>query len=217
MLQLIAMITMLLDHIGFIFNNHILQCIGRLSVPIYAYFIVYGVFKTKDIKNYICRLMILAFVSQVQWLVLFKVCMLNIIFLWCLSAWWLYFVKNRHKSITRLTLLFIGFVISYILPIEGSIYAYAWICFFYCFFFAKYQENAKDYYIIFLMASSMIIIIYSCISCNVNYYLWSFASIPVIWICDIYNKQRFNNKIWSYSWRMFYPLHLLCLAVINYV
>ena len=43
MLQAIAMITMLLDHIGIKCDIQAIRYIGRLSMPIYAYFIVNAV------------------------------------------------------------------------------------------------------------------------------------------------------------------------------
>lgn len=70
-LKIIAIITMVLDHVGFYFwesinSNvaYILRTIGRISMPIFLYLLVQGFFYTKNIKKYIFKLFVLAIVSQ---------------------------------------------------------------------------------------------------------------------------------------------------------
>lgn len=66
-LKLIALITMIIDHIGYmIFPEHfILRLIGRTAFPIYAFFVAEGVKHTSSINNYIKRLLSLAVFCQV--------------------------------------------------------------------------------------------------------------------------------------------------------
>ena len=65
-LKMIAMLSMLADHIGAVlFPEQILfRVIGRLAFPIFAYTLVEGFFYTHDIKKYMCRIGILALVSD---------------------------------------------------------------------------------------------------------------------------------------------------------
>jgi len=73
-LKIIALVTMTIDHLGvFIamnFPNYpkvlydIFRCVGRLSMPLFAFMIAEGVMYTKNIKKYLLRLGIMAiFVS----------------------------------------------------------------------------------------------------------------------------------------------------------
>lgn len=66
-LKLIAIITMLIDHIGAtMFPEHIgLRIIGRIAFPIFCFLIVEGYFHTRDVKKYLIRLFIFALISEV--------------------------------------------------------------------------------------------------------------------------------------------------------
>lgn len=71
-LKSIAMIAMLIDHIGYYFETNIpngvyLACriIGRISMPIFVYLLVQGFFHTKNYTKYIKRMTIFAVITQV--------------------------------------------------------------------------------------------------------------------------------------------------------
>ena len=69
-LKLIAVITMVIDHVGLYFlvgTDLYLPCryIGRLSFPIFAFLIAEGLTHTRDIKKYFCRLVGFAIVSEI--------------------------------------------------------------------------------------------------------------------------------------------------------
>ena len=65
-LKIIACITMLIDHIGYILLPEyvVLRYIGRLTMPIFAFFIGEGCLYTRDRKKYLFRLLSLGLVCQ---------------------------------------------------------------------------------------------------------------------------------------------------------
>ena len=72
-LKSIALLSMLLDHIGYYLAPYIgeevtliLRGIGRIAMPIYTYLIVQGFFYTSNFKKYIIRLGIFALITQVM-------------------------------------------------------------------------------------------------------------------------------------------------------
>ena len=65
-LKLIACITMLIDHVGYIFfpKLWILRTIGRLAFPIFAWQISVGYTKSSNKVNYFKRLLLFALITQ---------------------------------------------------------------------------------------------------------------------------------------------------------
>ncbi len=68
-LKLIAIITMLVDHIGKVFFPKIiiLRIIGRISFPIFAYLIALGYKRTSSYENYLSRLLMFGFLSIIPY------------------------------------------------------------------------------------------------------------------------------------------------------
>lgn len=71
-LKTIALIAMVIDHIGFYFSPvlpnpiyTIFRYIGRIAMPIFVYLLVQGFFHTKNFNKYIIRLGIFAFITQI--------------------------------------------------------------------------------------------------------------------------------------------------------
>jgi hypothetical protein len=111
MLEIIAMITMLIDHIGYIFfpDEKIFRYIGRVAFPIYVYSLTLGYHYTKSHKMYVIRLLRLAFVSQIPYTLAFVSTQLNVIFtlLICLLILWI--IDNKKWFIAfPLTIILIG-------------------------------------------------------------------------------------------------------------
>ncbi len=68
-LKLLAVIAMIIDHTGAVLFPDVLllRMIGRLSFPIYAYFITEGLLHTSDLKKYLLRLLAFAIVSEIPY------------------------------------------------------------------------------------------------------------------------------------------------------
>lgn len=68
-LKMIAIITMLVDHIGCVlFPQYvILREIGRVSFPIFCFLLVEGFFHTKNIGRYVFRCFLLGIISEIPY------------------------------------------------------------------------------------------------------------------------------------------------------
>ena len=75
-LKIIAMVTMIIDHSGDIFNpilgNNTLyfNAIGRIAFPLFCFLLVEGYRHTSNLKKYMLRLFIAALVSQIPFQIL---------------------------------------------------------------------------------------------------------------------------------------------------
>ena len=66
-LKITALITMIIDHYGAIFQGNIIiyRIIGRLAFPIYCFLLVEGYTHTSNIKKYASRLIAFAIISEI--------------------------------------------------------------------------------------------------------------------------------------------------------
>ncbi|MCL2565477.1 MAG: conjugal transfer protein TraX [Defluviitaleaceae bacterium] len=64
-LKIAALSTMIIDHIGFAFIISSFRYIGRIAFPLYAFLIGEGCRHTSNIKRYLGRLLVFAFISEI--------------------------------------------------------------------------------------------------------------------------------------------------------
>lgn len=106
LLKLVAIVTMVVDHVGAIFFPSILwlRVIGRIAFPLFCWGIVIGAERTRNWLRYAMRLLLLAFVTQFfymkalnhEWYQLSVMATLLLGFLgiqgmrlkWCFSQFW---------------------------------------------------------------------------------------------------------------------------------
>ena len=214
-LKIIAIITMLIDHIGaalieqllirgfftdvksygFYFDLDMkLRMIGRIAFPIFCFLLVEGFLHTKNKKNYSLRLFLFALFSEIPFDLAFR----NQLFAWdyqnvfftLLVGFLVMWAWERYHGKLYLQiplLIFGGYAASYVLH---SDYGYKGIAL----IFILYLFHKNRFLFSLVGALSL---------------LWEapaiFAFIPI----NLYNGKRGLSM--KYFFYFFYPLHLLCL------
>ncbi len=205
--KIIAMLTMLIDHIGMILfpDVVILRIIGRFAFPIFAYFVAEGCLYTSNIKKYLLRMSICAAAFQiVQWFVCESltpsvvwtyVCAVLFVMIhkWAKQKWNVRCVLPAAYTVFISLLLFIIRADYYCFGFLFIIAAYLmhkhwikWIPMVLCLFFAG-----------FFFAHQF----------------WGLLAIPLLML---YNGKPDKLKLGRVMY-YFYPAHLFVLGVIQYV
>ena len=198
-LKIIAVITMVIDHIGlFLLNNNIIfRSIGRISFPLFFFCIFIGYFKTKNLKKYLFRLFILAGITQLICYFCFNEIMLNVCFTFLIELILLYLL-DKKKNI----LFVIAFSLSlFLIPIcSYLIHAIILTPIFY------YLKNTKFY------LSISYILFYIIFSFSTGYLIYLFNIIPLFLMIF---KTNINIKINKYAFYIIYPLQYIIIYIIQ--
>ncbi|MBP3805334.1 MAG: hypothetical protein J6I76_15855 [Oribacterium sp.] len=108
MIKLLALLTMLIDHIGVILLKDIIifRLIGRFAMPLFAYCIARGFHFSKQhgtLKKYVSNILALTLISEIPYSLIVQYPAINIGFTW-LSAITILFVSLIVKVVVSKTL-----------------------------------------------------------------------------------------------------------------
>ncbi len=215
-LKLIALITMTIDHIGFIMmspydpNYVLFRSIGRLAFVIFAFLTTEGVLKTRNQSRYIFVLLTFAFVIDIPRLFLGFDYFGNVFYTLGLGALVIAInQKTDHYGIKAIVLADFALVANVI----GADYGAFGVIAIYLIAFAR--ELADDRRVVrelIMMALFYFLIIIMDEPDIEKYGLISF------FIIMLYNGSRgFYNKYSKYLIYIYYPLHLVFLTWLSYV
>ena len=212
-LKIIAMISMLIDHIGVAFfpQIKILRYIGRLAFPIYAYMIAEGCRYTKNRKKYLGMIAAMAIVFQIVYFVFMKSIYQGILVNFCLSIATIFaiesFIKNKKVSNRILmTLIIVAvLILHFVFPVVFKNYG----------FYIDYNVWGLLLPILVYFApnkkwrvafTAILLVIMTLVS-GKDMQWWSLMTIPLF---VLYNETRGSKKM-KYVFYIFYPLHLVLI------
>lgn len=211
-LKIIAMISMLFDHVAIILFDGFepFRIIGRLAFPLYAYLIAEGCKHTSSKFMYFLRVFALGALCQIVYYFVDKSLYLNILLTFSVSIPMVYFLNYARKN-AFLTLLFLAataFLWGFFHRLSG-----VGIAFDYGFFgmmFPVLLSVTDDRREKALLAFFGLFVIAQSVG---GYQIWSLVAVPLLLL---YNGKRgkLNLKTFFY---MFYPLHLAILWGLKYL
>lgn len=206
-LKIIALLTMIIDHLGIMFfeDYSVFRIIGRIAFILYAFMLVEGYFHTKNIRRYLGKLFLWALVSEVpfDWAnfgVFFNFGHQNIFWTLFLSALSIHWLENNKELGLKIFICLVVLFLALILRVDYSIYGVSVILSFY--FFKKCRIG---YILPISILSIVAVFVLNKFQC---FALLGF--VPIL----MYNGQqgRKTGNIY-YS---FYAVHLLILAIIKF-
>ena len=234
-LKMIACISMVIDHITYCFVTkppaekvildtediiwYVGRGLGRSAFIIFAFLLVEGYFYTKDLKKYLIRILIAAFISEAPFdLIRGKLNGReflegqNILFLFFIGLVMLYvleFLRKTYFEISQIKFYLLsglacsfGFIAAYVLRVDYGIVGMGLIFVFYYF---RYTGRK-------LVAA---VAIWS-VACLFLEHQLEWAGLIALWpIVKLYNGTKGKGSKWIFY--VFYPAHLLIIWFAAYL
>ncbi len=212
-LKLIAMLTMVVDHIGAVFlpQYGFLRIIGRLSFPIICFLTVEGFKHTKDVYKYVARLLVFALVSEVFYDFAFygriNWAKNNSIFTLVAGAMTLYV----FEKVNFITAGVFAIIISYMMNLLGFNYALYGTFLIYMIYLAdKYCAKVREY----TYVAWSIIVLYMIFYQNS---IQAFGAFSVVFMLLYSGEKGYKSNAVRNIFYFFYPLHLLLIFIIDFL
>lgn len=216
-LKIIAMVAMLLDHVGKVLlpQHLILQIIGRLAFPIFAFMIAEGCRYTKNKLRYFLSVFLLGAGCQAVYIIWEKSLYMNILLTFSLSIILIFCTenyKNQKGKMSGVILCFAvlgAFIISILIPViftdRGFVidYGICGVLLPVAIFYAPDKLRKLIY------TAGILILLTLDLGGGIQW--WSLLAIPLL---ALYNQKRgkYNIKPLFY---IFYPAHLVVIYLIS--
>lgn len=206
MMQWIAMITMLIDHIGAVFYPQAgeLRIIGRIAFPIYAFAVYIGYKHTRNVQKYIWRLFWIAVISQLPFMVAFNHFSLNVVWtLW--SALLVLLVLDKLPvRLLGIPIVIVAGLVMEMTHMDYGMYGLLLVLLF------RYFQGP-----VLVMAHLLLNVLYIYLHSS-SIQMYSVIATAGIAIAQYYNA-GFRLKGPRWIWRYFYPAHLAVIALIRLI
>jgi hypothetical protein len=203
-MYIIAMITMLIDHIGVVFapEQQTWRIIGRMAMPIYAYCLVVGYRHTRSKSRYFKRLVLIAVVSEIPFVLAMQSIKVNIVgtFLVCFIA--LLAIERIKNKFAVSVVLGLSILLLEVVPFDYGAYALMLVL---AYYYLNSHTLVVTHFILnlaYLFHKGWLLQLYSILP----------TMVLVYWPSLFEQLDRFKVKRWI--WRSFYPVHLAVLGII---
>lgn len=220
-IKMIAIITMLIDHIGaavleqgvmmetgfvgtWLYVDNILRLIGRIAFPIFCFLIVQGFQHTRDPIKYALRMLLFAFISEIPFDLAFHgsvwnfsmqnvyfTLFLGLVVLICFREMEQRLEQHWQQSIGKIVIAAAGMGAAYLLNTDYDAFGIAFIVILYA-----TRENKA----MMTVLGGLSI-------------LWEYTGILAFIPINLYNRQR--GRSMKYFFYAFYPVHILLLYFVR--
>ena len=213
-LKLIAVISMIVDHLGVIFFDDAvwMRCIGRLAMPIFCFFVAEGYYHTRDRKKYLLRMGLFALIAEFPF---------DYAFYGHFPYW-----THQNVMFTFFLAILAMYVYQEIMARRsdniGKILAAAAVigfAFLAVFCFTDYNASGVAMVFLFfimkdkgLLAQNVLVLMYQVVIMGVGVQAFSMlSSVPLM----MYNGKKGKDLKWFFY--CFYPGHLLLFGLIKFL
>ena len=233
-LQSIAMFCMVLDHMWatVMSQNLWMNCLGRLTFPIFAFTTVEGYFHTKDFRGYIKRLLLLAVISEIPFNLINSATLIfpfhqNVIWTFIISLLCIHGIEKVKAKGSKVKtafaaagLVLLGFILGFAFMTDFFGTGVLMILVFYFFRGRKWYHFLGQvlclYWVNVVLIKGMDIPL-TLLGHELFFPVQGIALFALIPIWLYRGKQGPNGKAWRWFKYGFYPAHMLILYGISWV
>ena len=204
-IKVIALVLMVIDHIGFVINNPVMRIIGRLSFPLFCWIFAMNWQRRKEnggsANKMIVRLLLFGAIAQIPSLILFSSLRLNILFSFGLTAITFQQIQVRKE---KLLVISIGLIATQFLNVDYGWFAI--IC-----PLLMMSPLSKKWWLVWVITN----LVYAAFAQSFIQLAAIFAPLIVTYHNAAKDKKPggFEKRFFYY----FYPLHLAALAALKYI
>lgn len=206
MIEWVALLTMLIDHVGYTFfpDEEIWRIIGRVAFPLYAFLMAFGIERTKNKKRYLQRLFLIACISQIPFSLLFDSFRLNAVFTLLFAALTIYGYEKYKKGKEYIIMAGI-FLAALISPyMDYGLYGILLCLTYYL---------LKNLPLMILIVHSSLNILHSILLNDSMFDLQFYSLAGSVFI--LFSKYFPRVQIFRGFYRSFYPLHLIIILILQ--
>ena len=231
-LKIIAVISMLIDHIAYAFPDFVgnaydfMRSLGRFAFPLYCFLIAEGYYHIKDkpekVKQHFTRLIVLTFLSEVPFdLVLYRD-YYNIsgqsVMLTLLMGMFALMAIDKFKD----NRLYGVFSLTVVIQVSGIL-----MILFYYWYLSKHRDDSiKTKYLLLTVFSLTYLAVQNyfnygkpaikeLLSRSLEDWNWMVPFFVINLVLVLYNgKNGYKNKILNSCYAYFYPVHLMIIALV---
>lgn len=222
-LKYIAALAMLIDHIGMFFVDDttllgfIMRLIGRLTAPIMCYFIAEGYYFTSSKLRYGARLFLFAVLSQFAYAFSHGMPFLTLDFNVLYTFFICFLLIASYEKISVPILKGAAITVLFVLSSFGDwgVIAPFWVLVFWI-----YREDFKMKILGFVFGVLIMTLagIWMMLESDSSWYnqIWQLGSLMFIPLIMRYNNaKQYTGKFSKWFFYIFYPAHLIILALID--
>ena len=233
-LHILAMALMLCDHLWatVIPGNEWLTCIGRIAFPIFAFLLVEGYFHTRNLKNYVLRLLFFAVISEIPFNLMYSSSVVfpfhqNVIWTLLIGLWMIHLnekARSTGKTSVRIwgtvgTIL-LGIVLGFVTFADYNAAGVLTILLFYFFrgrnWWCCAGQLAGMYYLNFQMLRGLVYEIP--LAGRILVFPQQGLAILALILIWLYRGQKgYSAKWFQQLCYWFYPAHMILLWLIRYL
>ncbi len=215
-IKIIAIVTMLMDHSGDVLVGHlsILNIIGRIAFPLFAFQLVIGYQHTRNFSKYCLRLFIFALISQIPFGIMCysftqSYNILNVFFTLVIGVLVLKIYDCNLNYFIKLICIIALTAFAQLLNVDYQAWGVILVLFIYIF----YNMNNKILFIVLYPILCIIRFIPYFTIIPLNILIWEifFTIIPLFFMLLYNNKKGPSLKYFFY---IFYPIHIIILDII---